>query len=272
MKKKILIIGKKSFVGSNLFKFFKKKNIAVYITSYEKFITNTKKIDYDYIINCSSNKEFIKKKYQLRNDYDLLIAKKIINSNTKLVILSTRKVYKSKFNIKESDKVKPDCHYSRNKYLSETNVKKILVDKVLIFRISNIVGITKKRKRKLHKTFIDIFFENVTKGYVYRHKRTYKDFISIQKFCKITYELIQKNSIGLFNISIGKKVYLNNIIEWLNFYNPKNVIFIKSQIFFNKECFTLNNKKLMNEIKIKNDLKELKNDCLEISKKFFLNK
>jgi len=274
MKKKILIIGKNSFVGSNLFNFLKSKKLNVYISSSKTFLDNYKKKYFriDYIINCSSNKEFVEKKYQAKNDNDLIIAKKIINSNTKLLILSSRKVYKPKFNIKEYDKEKPNCNYSRNKLLSETSVKNILLNRVLIFRISNIIGIPNKKKRKLHSSFSDIFFEMVKLGHVYNNKKIYKDFISIKKFCEITYKLLKKDSFGLYNVSVGKKVYLSKIVTWLNFYNPYIVSFIKPKNAFNDESFTLNNDKLMKKIRIKNNLKELKNECLAISKKFFLKK
>ena len=41
-------------------------------------------------------------------------------------MLSTRKVYKAKFNIKELDKKKPNCNYSKNKLISEISVEKFL--------------------------------------------------------------------------------------------------------------------------------------------------
>jgi dTDP-4-dehydrorhamnose reductase len=274
MKKSFLIIGENSFIGSNLFEFLKNKKLNVYISSSNNFFKNYKKkyFNTDFIINCSSNKEFVKKKYQVRNDNDLIIAKKIINSDTKLIMLSSRKVYNSKFNIKEFDKEKPSCNYSRNKLLSETSVKNILYNRVLILRISNIIGLPNKNKRKLHNSFSDIFFEMVINGYIYNNKKIYKDFISIKKFCEIIFKLLQKNSIGLYNVSVGKKVYLSKIVAWLNFYNPNTVSFINPKKTFNDESFTLNNDKLMNKIIIKNNLNELKNECLKISKKFFLKK
>ena len=63
MKKKILIIGKHSFIGSNLFDFFKNKKLNVYISSNQNFLNNYKKkyYNFDFIINCSSNKEFVEK-------------------------------------------------------------------------------------------------------------------------------------------------------------------------------------------------------------------
>ena len=274
MNKKILIIGQQGRIGSNLFKYFKTKKIKVYSLSFESFLKNQNKNinKFDVIINCTSNQKFIKNKYQDRNDNDLIIAKKIIHSKTKLVMLSTRKVYKAKFNINELDKKKPNCNYSKNKVISEISVRKILANRVLILRISNIISPPNRNKRKLHKTFSDIFFEMAKKGFIYKNNKTYKDFISIKKFNQIVLELIKKNSFGLFNVSLGKKIYLNQLITWLNFYNSTKIKIINPKNSFNNDSFTLNNKKLMQKIKIKNNVIDLKNECLRISRSFFLKR
>jgi len=274
MNKKILIIGQKGFIGSNIFKFFKKKKLKVFSLSFESFINDYKKNikEFDIIVNCSSNKKFIENKYQIRNDNDLIIAKKIIHSKTKLVMLSTRKIYQAKFNIGELDKKKPKCNYSKNKLISEISVQKILSNRVLILRISNIIGFQNKNKRKLHKTFLDIFFEMVQRGFVYKNKKIYKDFISIKKFNEIVLELIKTNSFGAYNVSLGKKIYINQLVTWLNFYNSKKINFLNPENSFNNDNFTLNNRKLMRKIKIKNNVKELKIECLRISKYFFTKK
>jgi len=274
MNKKILIIGLKGLIGSNLFDYFKIKKLNVYQLSFESFIKNKNRhVDkFDVIINCTSNQKFIKNLYQDRNDNDLIIAKKILHSKTKLVMLSTRKVYKAKFNINELDKKKPNCNYSKNKIISEISVRKILANRVLILIISNIISYPNINKRKLHKTFSDIFFEMAKKGFIYKNNKAYKDFISIKKFNQIVLELIKKNSFGLFNVSLGKKIYLNQLITWLNFYNSMKIKIINPKNSFNNDSFTLNNKKLMREIKIKNNTLELKNECLRISKNFFTKK
>ena len=72
---------------------------------------------------------------------------------------------------------------------------------------------------------------------------------------------------GIFNVSIGKKIFLNDILKWLNKFNNKQVIIKNKNII--DECFYLNNQKLMSKIKIKNSVSELKNYCLKISKKKF---
>jgi hypothetical protein len=153
--------------------------------------------------------------------------------------------------------------------ISEISIKKILNKRVLILRISNIINPPNKNKRKLHKTFSDIFFEMAKRGFIYENKKIYKDFISIKKFTQIVFELIKKNSFGTFNVSLGKKIYLNQLINWLNFYNSSEINIINPKNSFNCDNFTLNNNKLMRKIKIKNDVIDLKNECLKISKSFF---
>ena len=272
--KKILIIGKKSFLGLGLLHFFKRNNLDVNSVDFKNFLKKKKFFfeKFNFIINCTSNIKFIENKYNSLNDHDLIIAKKIIDTKTKLITLSTRKVYKSKYNIKENDTIKPSCKYSANKFISENSVQKILHERSLILRISNVIGFPNNNKRKLHKTFVDIFFDKAMQGYIYNNKNIYKDFISINKFNEIILKLISNNAYGIFNVSLGKKVYLSKITKWLNFYNKNKITILNRKKSFNNDNFTLNNNKLLNKIKIKINLTELKKDCLEISKNFFIKK
>ena len=68
-------------------------------------------------------------------------------------------------------------------------------------------------------------------------------------------------------MSYRKKIYLNEIINWLNRYNKKNVKIKYKKI--KEDYFFLNNKKLMSKIKVNNSKSELKKYCLKISKKRF---
>ena len=170
-------------------------------------------------------------------------------------------------------------NYSRNKYITETKLIKYLKDRVLILRISNLIGfrkINKDASKRLHKTFIDYFIEKINKGIIFDNKKIYKDFLPINTFCKIVFLLIKKNKSGIFNVSIGKKIYLKKIIEWLNYYNSYNYKIMKiSEINskkINRDSFFLNNKKLTNNINIRINLKDLKKECLGISKKLFYEK
>ncbi len=271
MKKKILIIGKSGFIGSNLLKFLKGKNLDVTVASLDQFNKDYKKYHdiYSYIINCSIKKDFVIKKYNKKNDSNLIIANKISNSRTKLLMLSTRKIYETKYNIKETDQKKPKCNYSKNKLVSENSIKKILTLNYLILRISNVIGLPINSRRKVHNTFIDIFFKQAKLGIIYKNPKIYKDFISIKNLNEAVFKLITKNAQGIFNVSLGKKIYLNQIINWLNFYNKKKIVKVYPEKSFNNESFTLNNDKLVNIIKIKLNINDLKKESLKISKKIF---
>ena len=273
MKKNILIVGQKSFIGSNLFLNLKYKH-NIKIIDYKK-IEKKKSSElskFDYIINCSSNKKYIQKKYSEKNDFDLIIANKIRHLNIKMIFLSSRKVYKSRYDIKESNKPAPICNYSKNKLISETNLKKILNKNILILRISNLIGTDIKHNKKLHQTFVNIFFDKIKKGIILQNDKCYKDFLSINKFSQIVNELIKNNTDGVYNVSIGKKIYLSQITKWLNYYNKSEYKHVKLEKFHNKDSFTLNNKKLMKKISLLNRIVDLKNDCKMISKKFFNKK
>ena len=61
MNKKILIIGKKSFIGINLLKFFIKKRLKVHSISFENFIKYYDSFDnkFDFIIETSDLQLFL---------------------------------------------------------------------------------------------------------------------------------------------------------------------------------------------------------------------
>ena len=105
-------------------------------------------------------------------------------------------------------------------------------------------------------------------GFIFNNGRAFKDFLSIDKFCQILKEIIDKKLTGTFNISIGQKVYLNDLIKWLNKYNTNKYKVVKN-LNLKNESFYLNNEKIMSKIKIKNSLIELKKFCYNYSKKKF---
>ena len=181
--KKLIIIGKNSFVAKNIYHYLK-KIIEVKKVDYSKFKKIKKKEleKFDYLINCSLSKKYVKYKYSELNDIDFKIAKKISNLRLRMIFLSSRKVYKPKINIKETSLLKPKSLYSKNKLITEKKLSKLLDKKVLILRVSNLIGKINlnKKYRKIHNTFIDNFFINIKNNIMFDNKNIYKDFISIK--------------------------------------------------------------------------------------------
>ena len=266
--KKILIIGKRGFLGKNLHKYFNKKfkSKIVHFKDINKFKGGVN--NFNYVINTSINKHYINKRYLKKFDNDLKISKIINSKETKYIFLSSRKVYKEKPNIKENSKLLPKTHYSRNKLITEKYLKRKFGKKLLLLRISNVIGYKKNSKKHLHETFIDYFYKNAKKGIIIDNQKRFKDFISVKKFCQLLEMAIKKNLHGTFNFSIGRKVYLNDIVRWLNRHNKKKIKVIKIKKYKDGN-FYLNNNKLMKKIGIKNTLNELKIDCMNLSKKLF---
>ncbi len=77
---------------------------------------------------------------------------------------------------------------------------------------------------------------------------------------------------GIYNVSLGRKVYLNELINWLNLFNKNKYKCIDISKSQKTECFYLNNDKLMKKINIKNRLIDLEKDCKAISRVFFKKK
>lgn len=271
MRIKVLIIGKNSFIGKNIYRKLRRK-LHIVCLSFENVEKkkNTFFKRFKFIINCSIKTNYIKKKYKKINDLDLFLAKKIQFNNCKYIFLSTRKVYKSKLNITEGSITKPIDQYGKNKLISEKKLNNILSDRLLVLRISNIIGLKDYNKRKMHTTFLDYFYKHIINNEIIFFKKTYKDFLSINQFTDILFLLIKKNAQGIFNVSLGRKVYLKNIVKWLNFYNKKKINRINVNKDMNLDSFTLSNKKLKKIINYKILIKDLKKDCLSISRKFFI--
>ena len=262
-KKKLLLIGKKSFVASNLYNFLKKK-INVEIVSFEEFnllednLINT----FTHICNCSIKKEYVKEKYLKKNDIDRLILNKIKNSKIKYIFLSSRKVYETKANIKETNRLLAKENYSKNKLITEQFIKKNYQKNYLILRISNLIGKHKKYNRKVSKNFIDNYFKYKKDNKIIYYENYFKDFLSIDQFNLIFLKILKKDLHGVFNVSIGEKIFISEILKALGKGKiPKQ---FKQKKIIKDESFYLNNNKLIKNIKMKLNKKSLFRYCYKM--------
>ncbi len=266
----LIIIGKKGFIAENLRNYFKKKKINFLNFSLDNFLKlSEKKISrFNNVINCSINKEIIDNKYKNYNDFDIQICKKIQDLDIRFIFLSTRKVYGRNKYANEKSNLYPGCNYSKNKLISEIKCSKILNNKLLILRISNLIGFRRKNKKRLHKTFIDHFLMSLNKGRIKFNFLDYKDFLSIDKFCYIIHKLcIKRKLFGIFNISMGNKIHLIDLINSLIMFSSKKIKLIDTKKL-KSDNFVLNNKKLLKEIKVNIKPKNLFIYCNNLGRKF----
>ena len=270
MKKKILIIGKNSFLGGHLFAYLK-KHFNVSKISYEKFNTLSLNLikKHTHIINCAIHPKYQTKVYEAKYDIDVKISKKIKDTNLKYIFFSTRKVYREKFNIKETSTIETKCNYSKNKIKSEKKLFLLLKKNLIVLRISNILGLNDNlhTKRKVHKLFLDNYLDFVKKNKKLNFDNGFKDFITVNQFCSIIRKIINSKIHGTYNLSLGKKIYLKEIIEWLGKSKSTKIIINKKVDI--KNSFTLSNKKLFSKLNINLEKQSVKNFCNKISKNIY---
>tara|TARA_B100000795_G_scaffold240314_1_gene202442 strand:- start:472 stop:1269 length:798 start_codon:yes stop_codon:yes gene_type:complete len=260
MKKNLILIGKKSFLGHYIKKNLSKKLNILHI-NFEQFnnLNNNKLQNYDFICNCSIDKKYQNGKYTVQSDIDLKIVNKIKDLKIKYIFLSSRKVYKHNANLKESSKCKPLDNYAKNKLITENKIKLIIKNRYLILRISNIIGEPINNPKKVTNNFIDKYLQFKKSKMIIAYKNYYKDFLSINQFTEIFYNIIRSKIMGTYNVSLGEKVYISEILLWLS--KSNNKIFKPINKFINDDSFYLNNKKLLNKINIKIKKSDLRKYC-----------
>ena len=262
---KILIIGKKSFIGSHLKKYLS-RYFVVNNYSFEQIIKKKKSLlqTYSHVINTSIHKNYINNKYNQKFDLDIKFINNFKNCNFRYLFLNTRKIYFQKENISERSKILPIDNYGRNKYFTETLLKKKLADNLISLRISNVIGKKIfKNKRNNHKLFFDKFLEYKKNNKKISNNDNFKDFITIEQFCAIVKKIINSKIYGTYNVSLSKKVYISEIVSWIDKRFLKNIKFYKAD----SNSFTLSNKKIKKRIKINLSKRQLMLFCKRLVKK-----
>jgi dTDP-4-dehydrorhamnose reductase len=212
--KKVLIIGKKSLLSSNIEKYLKREHFVKRISFFK--ISKNKRflLDFDFVINCSFDIKI--KDYRKTSDY--ILASLLNNKKIIFVMISTCKVYASNKKKKFSEKMKckPYTSYGKLKFLIEKKVKKILKNRVLILRVSNIIQFD-LRKKTILRTFINTMLsdlKNNQKIFI-PIKNFKKDFIPIKFFNDALNQLLKMNTTGTYNIGTGIGLKLEEFAKLL---------------------------------------------------------
>ncbi len=257
-KKRIVIIGNKSFIQKNFYelckKRFKIKKLKYLFVNSFQFNQN------DIVINCSQDKSFFTKNYKKKNDRNLKIAKILSRSNAHLILLSSRNVYKPKLDIIENSQIKPIDIYGKNCLRSEINCRKAL-KKLTILRLSNVVGIESMKKKRL--SLMSILISGVRKKHIefdYSYE-WYKDLIPIRIFCLYLEKILLKNYYGVINVGSGFKIKIKKFIKYLNLNKNIKLSINKDIIIKNEYSYKIDKLKKITKIYYSRELviKEFKN-------------
>jgi nucleoside-diphosphate-sugar epimerase len=212
--KKILIIGSKSLLSSNIERYLNKRYFVKRI-SFCKIIKDKNFIlNFDFVINCT----FDIKIKNYKNTADYILANYLINKKIIYIMLSTCKVYglNKKIMVSEKTKCRPNSHYGKLKFTIEKKVTKLLKKNALILRLSNILQFDLRKSSKL-KTFINkMLLDLKMKKKIFIPLVNYKkDFLPINLFNVTLEQLIQKNITGTYNIGTGIGLSLDEFAKLL---------------------------------------------------------
>lgn len=200
--KKILVVGKNSFLGQNFLQGPHKHN-CFKISHRELSSTFSTPNNFDVVVNFSISPSVYNKNYNLDFDTNVFIANAIKSQkHRRLILISTRQVYGVQKHQTEQSPTLPVNQYGYNKLRVENEVIKILgPDRVLILRCSNIFGLEVGRK-----TFMGLMSSSLleTNGVYFDFTEgTKKDFLPVKEFVQILCDVVCSDLYGVLNIGSG---------------------------------------------------------------------
>ncbi len=223
MSKKILIIGKNSYLANGISEYFPSASFISHkeIGSSSDLIKNA-----DLILNFSIQPEFSKEILKKEDIIDYQICNTIKDTETKFIFISSRKVYGSNSELNyysENDELNPMDFYSENKILTEKCLTDLIGDKLTVLRVSNIIG--EPIFRNNYNIFMGWISQSMSKnGKLMINKNPYavKDFITKKYFHSGLKLLSQKQLPGVLNFGSELNIPVIEILS--NIVGEENVI------------------------------------------------
>jgi len=211
--KKILVVGKNSFLASN---FIKRSDSILDITSISHW--ELESVDFESfscVVNMAYHPTYFKTPYFEENDFDLRVAKALVGKPAHYFMMSTRKVYgvHPPFPATEDAPLVATDFYGKNKSVTEVAVRRLLGAQCTVLRLANIFGDEAGRH-----TFFGIALANLK-----QHNRivldvspfTLRDFLPVLDFSDMLVEIIQAAPSGVFNLGSSITVPVGQIALWV---------------------------------------------------------
>jgi UDP-glucose 4-epimerase len=225
---KILVTGSEGFIGKTLSEYLVKLghdiigiDIKKYISQDIRSFINPNKDYIDIVVHTAAQTNGIVANEQpiLDADINILGTINLLKEfpNSKFIFLSSCAVYGDGNNLKETNPTNPITPYGVSKLAAENYIKLLSKDWVIL-RLANVTS----EYYTGRKDVISLFRENdeIT---IYGDGKQTRDFIDIEKVCKVIEKSFDKQ--GIFNIGSGKsKTILELAKEYnkpINFQPPK---------------------------------------------------
>ena len=271
-KNKILITGADGFLGYEILKFLsekknvigtsKNKNKKFIQVNYPKNSINEEDLnDVNTVIHLASlDREQVKKNIKFAKKINIQFTEDLINKCIKkkvrnFIYFSSISVYGKNLKNKVDEKTKPlpIDQYSKLKYLTEKKILKKKNIRIIILRLSNIIGKPSRKSKGFLKLFLPTICNLAIRKKIITLKydgNQYRDFLSLENLLQIIYKIIANvdklKKRDIFNVSLGKSIKVKEISEKVKnivkkIYN-KNIIIIKGKSSKEKKYVIANHK------------------------------
>lgn len=212
---KALLVGRGGFIGASMAR-LRAPGIEMVAASHVDAARLIRSGRFDVILNCAFDPKLKTADYQTDFDADLIAARLAARCGAHFVMLSSRRVYASRAELRTIDETEapaPDTQYGRNKLESENRVRDLLDDRCTVLRVSNVFGYEPGRStffgqaisslRRERRVILDV------SPFVVR------DFIPVEMLCGILNQVLLVRPAGIFNVGAGFGVPVGQIALWL---------------------------------------------------------
>ena len=210
---KVLIVGKDAYLATGIKEHFEGFDVDAVARAYE--VKNWEK--YDAVVNFGIQPEHFSRLLNEDEMIDVQIAKELAD-HTRFLFMSSRKVYGTDTRLKEyaeTDDLEPFDFYSKNKVNIEHELQDMLGDRLLILRISNIVGLPPKKNSPTFVSWLNSELQNRGKVIVTADKNARKDFITRTYLQNTIHALIAKEKHGIFNVGANFAYTTEELLKML---------------------------------------------------------
>jgi UDP-glucose 4-epimerase len=212
--KKILVIGKNSFLASN---FIARNSGKFEITSvsHNEDLNAMDLDEFSCAVNMAYDPDYFKTEYAASRDFDVYVARALKGKRPHFFMMSSRKVYGPvpPFPVDESAPLAATDHYGANKAITEAKVQEILGSNCTILRIANIFGFEMERHTFFGIALSRLKWENRIVLDV--SPFTMRDFLPVESFADMLGRVIEACPGGIFNMGSGNATPIGQIALWV---------------------------------------------------------
>ncbi|WP_179188297.1 SDR family oxidoreductase [Kiloniella majae] len=238
----LLIIGKNSYIGRNLYNYLSKKQKTT-ICDFSDFLRDDL-TSVNSVLNCCFDNRLFSSAYDRSLDLDRMAIEHINKQNPRIkyIMLSSRTVYQPRVSppLTEMDIPNPSSIYGQNKRIIEKNLLSMAKDSLLL-RISNVIGNQDINRKTFAATALRSLI-NTGEIKLDIPSSSVKDFIPIDDLSQSVEKLLQGNASGIFNVGSGAKTSVGEVANTIiKSYGSGHLVQVANN---QSEDFLLNTSKL----------------------------